>query len=100
MRTLTANRTWLAGLGVGVALAGVAWWGWTPVQTWHQVRQLAAARPENREGAVSRVVELDEAAVPSLLARLRDADPTVCNNVQAALVALRKRWGPGDERGA
>jgi hypothetical protein len=80
------------------ALGAGAWSYRTPALTWYCLRGLTAADEEARGPWVSRVVALDWAAVPGLLVRLEGKDPTVCNNIEAALVALAKQWGPEDPR--
>jgi hypothetical protein len=99
MRNLLQKRTTWAVLGVFAVLAVVVAWQRVPLLAWHRIRNLAVADEERRNACVDRVVALDVAALPGLLARLRDSDVIVCTNMQAALVALAKTWGPNDPRG-
>src|SRR2546430_2630773 len=98
MKAFFSNRkTWIALL----AFAGLAGLGWSqrqPVLAWYHVRQLSFAYQENRETCANKVVELDEAAVPFLLAGLQKPDALVCGNMQFALVLLTKKWGVTDAR--
>lgn len=92
------GRKTLAALVLLSALAGLGWWQRDTVFAWYYVRQLAQADEANRASWVERVVSLDEAAVPRLLASLDVAHPTGRENVTAALVDLVKRWGSEDRR--
>ncbi len=99
MRDLLRKRTTWAVLGVLAVLAMVVAWQRAPLLAWHHVRNLASADEERRSACVDRVVALDDAALPRLLGRLRDADVMACTNMQSALIALAKQWGPHDSRG-
>jgi hypothetical protein len=81
-----------------MAGAAVATWQREPIQAWWHVRQLAQAEENERDAHVERVVALGEAASERLIAALRQHSETACGNVQAALVALVKLWGPEDRR--
>lgn len=94
---ITSKKAWFAMLLVA-ALAPLAYWQRTPVLTWYYVRELSGAYQENREECARRVASLDEAAVPRLLAGLRNPDALVCGNMSYALVLLGQRWGVTDPR--
>ena len=85
-------------LSLLIVLAGIGWWQRTPLLAWYYVRGLSGAENEDRETWVTRVVGLDSAAVPALLACLRRDNPQACGNVQAALVHLVAHWGSSDPR--
>ncbi|MBI3821137.1 MAG: HEAT repeat domain-containing protein [Planctomycetes bacterium] len=98
MKAIFTNRkTWIA-LGVLALLAGVAFWQRQPVLAWYHVRQLSFAYQENRENCAKRVADLDEAALPAVLAELRNPDAVVCSNMQYALQLMTTRWGIADPR--
>lgn len=78
----------LALVGVVVALGLATWWWGNSVLAWYYVQRLSRADEANRECWAKRVARLDEAAVPRLLACLRDQDSQVCGNAQAGLACL------------
>ena len=89
----------LAALGILLAvLAAVLWWQRTPLLSWYYLRGLAAAEDMERATWVERVAGLDAAVLPGLVDLLRQGDPRVCANAEAALSMLAKRWGPADPR--
>jgi hypothetical protein len=94
---LAKKKTWTCVLLLAL-LAGIAYWQRTPVLAWYHVRQLSNAYPDDREACAQRVADLDEAALPRVLAELRNPDAIVCTNMQYALVLLVKKWGLTDER--
>ena len=55
-------------------LGGVGWWQRRPVLAWYCVKQLGQANEENRGDWAASVVSMDEAALPSLLTALENAD--------------------------
>jgi hypothetical protein len=85
-------------LALVAAVAGGLWAMRTPILTWYYIRGLSKASEEDRDEWVDRVVGLDEAAVPALLACLQKDNAQVCANARAALVCLVQHWGPADGR--
>jgi HEAT repeats len=79
-------------------LGGVGWWQRRPVMAWYYVKQLGQASEENRDGWTANVISLDEAAIPSLLTALDNADKKASANLETALLGLLNDWGPGDAR--
>src|SRR3954463_2786400 len=96
MTRFLANRKSLLCLTGLLAVVGVALWQRSALVTWYSLRQLAAADEVSREDRVGRVVARDEAAVPGLLAMLRE--PAACPNAEPALCGLAKKWGAEDAR--
>jgi hypothetical protein len=88
----------LAALAVLLILGGVMWLKRTPLLTWYYLRGLANASEAERATWVERVVTLDSAAVPGLLACLRRDDARVCTGTGAALTVLVERWHGDDPR--
>jgi hypothetical protein len=87
-------------LAVVLAGAGLAWLERTPLLAWYYVRSLAQADETERDTWMERVLQLDEAAVPGLLACFRRDDARACANARLALLRLAARWGPDDPRRA
>jgi hypothetical protein len=81
-----------------LVVVAVAWWQRETFLAWWHVRQLTGAGEAEREACALRVADLDQAALPRLIAALRQDDETACGNVQAALDVLARRWGPEDAR--
>jgi hypothetical protein len=104
MRQLFAvrRRKLVIGAVLALALAGaaLAWLERTPLLAWYYVRCLAQADESERDTWVERVAQLDEAAVPGLLACFRRDDARACGNARLALLRLAARWGQEDPRTA
>ncbi len=98
MRHTSRSKTWVLGAAALIGLGGAAGWYHTDLLSWYYVSQLVAADAEGRGPWVDRVATLDQAVVQRLLAEMANDDPTVCGNMEAALTALARRWGPGDAR--
>lgn len=94
---LTSKKTWLA-LALLAGLSGLGVWQHKPILAWYYVRQLSGAYPDSREGWARKVAALEEAAVPRLLAGLRDPDAMVCGNMQHPLFLMANHWGLSDPR--
>lgn len=97
MRFLRWKKT-LAGLVILACLAGALWSQKTLLLAWYCTKQLAQASEESRVDWLDRVMELDTAVVPRLLAYLQDPSPSACENAGAALAMLSERWGVDDPR--
>lgn len=98
MRVVLGQKKWLLIIGVVLVLGGLAWWQRTPVLRWYYLRELAGVDEANREAWVKRVASLDWATVPGLLEQFTSKDPTICINIESALIALTRRWGADDPR--
>jgi hypothetical protein len=98
MRTILGHKKWLLTIGMVFVLAGLAWSQRTAILSWYYLRELGGIDEASREAWVGRVASLDWATVPGLLKQLTTQDPTICNNIEGALVALTRRWGPEDPR--
>jgi hypothetical protein len=96
-RLLTRKRI-LVTSALLALVAGAGWWQRRPLLARYYVHQLGQADETSREKWLACVVGLDEAAVPSLLASLADADQQVSDNNVSALVGLAAAWGPDDAR--
>jgi hypothetical protein len=98
MCALFGPKKWMLAIGTLLVLGGLGWWQRTPALRWYYLRELASVDEASRGGWVARVASLDWAIVSGLLDNLTTKDPTICNNIEAALAALTRRWGPEDER--
>ena len=90
MRRILAHKKLLLTVGIMLLLAGLGWSQRTPVLTWYLLRELANIDEDNRAAWVDRAASLDWATVPGLLDRLNTKNPTIANNIEAALVAVQK----------
>jgi hypothetical protein len=101
-RFAVGGRKFLLGglLAVLLAAGGVVWWQRTPLLAWYYVRGLARAAEGERDTWIERVAQLDDAALPGLLACLRRDDAQGCANARLALAHLAARWGTDDPRRA
>src|SRR6058998_3706098 len=88
MRLIPRSKKWWALLVVLGMAAGVAWWQRTPLLTWYYLQRLTAAAETDRAYWAKRVAGLDEAALPGLFDCLQHTEARVCDNAQAALLAL------------
>ena len=98
MRKLLTRKKLVVALAMLGFLGGIAWWQRKPLLANHYVQRLGQADEANRESWVARVIALEEAAVPPLLAGLECADNNTCDNLVGALVGLVRNWGPDDPR--
>jgi HEAT repeat protein len=89
-----------AGLMAGalLLLSGVAWLQRAPLLAWYTIHRLLHAPESTRQAWVGRVAELDQTAVPQLIAGLRHADVQVCSAAQQGLLTIAHRWEPSDSR--
>jgi hypothetical protein len=94
--------TLIAGLTAGalLLLSGVARRERTPFWSWYSVHKLVRAPDGARRAWVERVAELDQAAVPQLIACLRSPDASTCGRALEGLAAMVRNWGPSDTRRA
>src|SRR5207247_7902208 len=88
---------WIIVIGI-LAIGFGSWLGRTQLLAWYYVHQLTAANGENRDLWIGRVLNLEEAAVPSLLAALGRNDDQACENAALAVRGLVERWGLDDAR--
>ena len=98
MKAIFTNKKWWVAMLVLAGLATLAGWQRQQVVAWYYVRQLTNAYQENREDCANQVADLDESALPRVLAGLQSKDALVCANLQYALVLMTKRWGVTDPR--
>src|SRR5262245_59767414 len=98
MMRLFLGKKRLIALGLLTALGGFLWYQRTALVAWHYVNQLASADESNREVWVERVVALDEAAVPRILACLESATLQSSENLEHAFVEIARGWKPDQPR--
>ncbi len=91
-KTLWITLLVLCGLG------GLGYGRRDTIMAWYYVRQLSFAYQDNRDGWIKRVVALDAAALPRVLAGMSDSDALICDNMRMALAAFVRKWGAGDPR--
>ena len=93
------KRTVLAAAAALLVVCGsLGWLEREPLACWFYLRGLARADEGSRAVWVERVTRLDNAATPGLLAMLAQNDVQVCENAEAALLAMSARWGADDAR--
>jgi HEAT repeat protein len=84
---------------IGSLAVGLGFWlGRTRLLAWYYVHQLTVASAENRDVWMARVLNLEEAAVPTLLAAFSQDDDQACENVALVFGNLVDRWGFDDPR--
>jgi hypothetical protein len=98
MGNLLTRKKVLVMLAIAGVLGGIAWWQHKPLLARYYTQRLTQADEASREVWVARLVALDEAAVPSLLASLDNANRAIADDVALALVGLLRTWGPEDAR--
>jgi hypothetical protein len=93
-----SGMKWIAAglLLVLVLTGGVAWWQRESLQVWWAVRGLSKAGEGDRDIWITRVVNLGEPAMFSLVDALADADDRACLNHLTALNQLAREKGVSD----
>jgi HEAT repeat protein len=81
-----------------VLVGTIAWLARKPFLIDYYVRGLSQADEAGRASWVESVIGLDEAAVPTLLEALANADSKTCGNLEFAFAGLARKWGPDDAR--
>lgn len=93
------SRTWFCTglvLVLLAATAGLAWWQRTPLAAWYAVHGLGNAPEADCEGWEERVACLDAAALPRVVALLRQGNAGLCERAGRVLARVAERRA-GDE---
>jgi hypothetical protein len=98
MAELRMGKKSIVVLAVVGLLGMFVWLERRPLLAHYYVHRLAQAAVADRESWVDRVIDLDDASIPSLLACLDNADQAICDNLRPALVGLARGWGADDQR--